>query len=383
MSRDEKLLLKTIGIFYFTISFSGIFLNVYLFKLGGFRAIAEYGMVSLSVLFILYIASGYFLKYYSQIFLVKTGLLFLGMLYFSIFILRERSLDYIVVLGILGGIGHGTFWPGYNLTQYISTRTESRNEYFGKQNFLVNSATSTAPLIAGGIISYFGIIRTKELGYNLVFLIVAILFFYIFLSLKDFIKQSGVSFSIKDILEHKRTSSWRIVLSQQFFYGLLILLIVKEEVNLGFVNFLSAATYALANLLAIKIIKKNKDSYLIGSILGFLGLLIFGLQQNLIGLFSLIFINNIFLPLLNIQTAKLIYDVIDETKTNWKEKYHFLVERDSALGVGRIITYLILLIFLTRENSPEIAKNWILFVPVFPLLIGFLQFYYFKLKKEG
>ena len=64
---------------------------------------------------------------------------------------------------------------------------------------------------------------------------------------------------------------------------------------------------------------------------------------------------------------------MDRDKESWRQKYHYLIERDSALGLGRIITYLILLTFFINADQIKVAQNWLIMVPVLPLLIGLLQ----------
>ena len=62
MNSEEKLLQKLIGLFFFATSLAGIFLNLFLFQLGGFRAVISYGLISLVFLFIIYFFSGYILN---------------------------------------------------------------------------------------------------------------------------------------------------------------------------------------------------------------------------------------------------------------------------------------------------------------------------------
>ncbi len=387
MSSEENLLLKFLGLYFLVSALAGIFLSVYLFKLGGFSAVAKFGLVSLTFLFIFYIASGYFLKKYSQITLIRIGLIFAVIFYFLIFILKNNSIHYLLPLAALSGIAGGNFWPGFNLSQYIATHTKTRNEYFGKQNFILNIANSGGPLMGGAIILLFANFGNKDFGYSFLFLIVAILFLFLFIFLRDTTKHTGSSFSVRQIIKHKRATAWKIVLAQQFTYGLfdntfntfsavLIFLIVKQEFNLGIVNSLQAIVYAVSSIIAIKILNKKEYAFALGTFFAFLGLAIFGLEQNLIGIIALIAIYYIFMPLLNISTSKLLYDVIDSQKENWTSKYYFLVERDSVLGFARIITYAILFFLLKGNNNPQVAKSWILIIPIFPLIIGMLQLYY-------
>jgi len=386
MSREEKLLIKFIGLYFFTSSIAGIFLQIYLFKLGGFKAVAQYGLVSLIFLFIFYIASGYFLKKISQVMMIRIGLLFNAILYFLIFFLKDNSLSYLFPLGILSGIGGGFFWSGFNLSQYIATHEESRNEYFGKQNFFLNLANASGPLLGGLIIFVFVYFGNVTLGYSLTFLLVALLLFSLFVLIKDTTKHTGASFTINDIIKHKRSLKWKIVLGQQFLYGLfdvafsafsavLIYLIVKQEVYVGALNTISTIIFAVASLVAIGILKKYKHAYFLGALLNSTGLLIFALEQNIFGVLILVLFN-FSGPVMNIPASKIIYDVIDDEKQDWTRKYHFLVERDSILGIARILTYSVLFFLLNSNNNPHVAKVWIFIIPVFPLLIGLLQYYY-------
>lgn len=395
MSIEEKLLLKMASLFYFVQALAGIFLTVFLFKLGGFKAVITYGLVSLIFLFISYILSGYLLKKFSNVDLIRFGFLFLAVLYFLLFMFREQSINFLFILGMLNGIGNGNFWAGNNLTQYIATKEYSRTNYFGRLNFLTNLGSASGPILGGGIIYLFETLKFKDTGYIALFLIVSLLLFYLFFFAGKLPKHEDIKFSVASIFKHKANASWVIVLTQQFLYGLfdtafaafsavLIFLIVRQqEFILGTVNTISAVAYAIASLGAIYILNRHKNGYLPGMVLSAFGLWLFGLQQNWLGILGLIFINNTFLPLLNITTSKTIYDVIDKDKNSWQKKYHYLVERDSILGLGRIINYIILLVFLNTANEIQIAKTWILIVPILPILIGILQWCQFKLINDA
>lgn len=386
MSKEERLLLKLMGFFYFTLALAGIFLNVFLFQLGGFKTVAAYYLITLVTLFVVYVSSGYLLKKYSSVDLIRVGFLFFAVLYGLLFTLGPRSVDFLLLLGLLNGIAGGNFWAGNNLTQYIATHEHSRHEYFGKLNFSMNLGSGAGPLLGGTIIQFFKILNLENAGYGVLFFIVALLFAFLFFFVRQLPTHTGITFSLRDIVGHKRNLSWKIVLGQQFLYGLfdnafavfsavLIFLIVKEEFVLGSVNTFSTIVYGVANILAIRLLKKYKYSYLVGAVFSSLGLFLFGWLGNWLGIASLILINNTFLPLLNIPTSKAIYDVMDRSKESWQEKYHFLVERDSILGFGRILSYFLLLLFFTQGDQLAIAKTWILIIPIFSLIIGILQFY--------
>ncbi|MBI4038592.1 MFS transporter [Candidatus Daviesbacteria bacterium] len=386
MSKEANELIKLNGLFFFTLSVASIFVNLFLFQLGGFYAVIKYGLLNLTFLLVIYLYSGYLLKKYSSSVLIRTGLLFFTILYTILLLLGERSINFLIPLGIINGLANGFYWPGINLIQYNVTHEHSRNEYFGKFNFFINIGSAFGPLLGGLIIYLFNLYNLKFFGYIAVFSLVAILFAILFLITNKLPSFAGIQYSSRQILKHKRSLHWKIVLSQQFLYGLfdisfatistvLIFLFLQQEFIIGVVNTVASIIFAFANILAIRLLKKNKRIYILGTLLATFGLYLFGMSQTWLGIFGLVLLTDVFLPILNIVTSKGIYDTVDSVKEEWKNKYYFLVERDIALGVARILIYAILLILFTPENQTAISKNWILIVPIFPLIIGTLQIY--------
>lgn len=386
MSKEEKQLIKLNGLFFFTVSIAGIFVNLFLFQLGGFRAVVTYGLFNLAFLLIIYFLSGYLLKKYSSRTLIRSGILLFVTSYTSLFLLGEKSINFLIPLGIIQGLANGCYWPGNNLTQYVATHEHSRQEYFGKLFFYMNIGSAFGPILGGLIIFLFNLYSLKFVGYSSVFFLVALLFAILFWITNELPVHRGNQFSFWSILKHKRSLDWKIVLSQQFLYGLfdvsfaaistvLIFLFLKQEFSVGVVNTVSTVVFALANFLAIRLLKKYKWIYILGMFFSTIGLFLFGIFQSWLGIFGLIFLSNSFLPLLNITTSKSLYDTIDSVKEDWRSKYHFLVERDLSLGSARILIYVILLFLFTSENQITISKAWILIIPIFPLLIGALQIF--------
>lgn len=383
MTKEEQALIKVQTIFTLTSALAGVFLSVFLFKIGNLGSVIQFHLVSLVFLLLWYVATGWlFQKWTSRVFM-KLSFLFFFLVYFLLFLLRESAINYLLILGALFGSGHGNFWSANNLAQYISTQQKTRFHYFGRQNFWISLASSSGPIVGGLIISGVGYINTaSSAGYITLFFTVALLMAYLFFLTDSVPGFSGIQFSLRDIIMHRRKRNWNIVLFQQGVTGLwdvgflsisgiLIFLIVKEEFILGAVNTTSAVIFALASIWAAKILQKDKRYFVLGTILSPLALLFFAWQQNWLGIFSLLFVKNIFLPYINIPSSVLIYDEIDKINRSWQEKYHFLVERDLILGIARIATYLVLLYFFVgAADQVSIAKKWIYVVPLFPLLVG-------------
>jgi hypothetical protein len=71
---------------------------------------------------------------------------------------------------------------------------------------------------------------------------------------------------------------------------------------------------------------------------------------------------------------KTYYDVMDSLPGEWQTRYHFMIEREFALGAGRLLSFGALLLFLTPQNQVAIATQWILCIAALPLLVGVLQY---------
>lgn len=386
MTKEENLLIKIQGLLFFSTSIASVFLNLFLFTLGGFSSIVKFNLASLSLLFILYILSAFSLKRTTTKNLIRISLLFYSLLYLLLFFLKDKSVNYVFLLGVIQGIGHGFFWPGNNLSQYILTHKKTRNHYFGRLNFLLNIALSFGPIIGGSIITFFAVNSSKEVGYTTIFLIVGILIWIIFLFSSKLPEHTGIKFSFHHIIKNKRGLDWKIVLLQQFltglwdvtfsaFFSVLIFLIVKQEILVGAINTIDGFIYAIFSITASFILQKYSNFSFIGAIIGSIGILFFAFFQNWFGILFFVILANSSLPFLNIAISKSMYDVIDSKEGEWQEKYQYFIERDSVLGVARIMNYLILLFLFMNGNQIEIAKKWLFIIPIFPFLIGFLQYY--------
>lgn len=78
------------------------------------------------------------------------------------------------------------------------------------------------------------------------------------------------------------------------------------------------------------------------------------------------------LPLLAIPTSVAILSGYDELERTWQEKYHLFVQRDSALGIARIFSFMILFAFFSEFDKVVVAKYWFLIAAIVPLGIGYL-----------
>lgn len=377
-------LLKVQGLLSFAFSLGGIFLQVFLFSLGGFDAVVRYNLISCISLFFCCIFSGWFLQRFSTKRLMLGGLSAFALMFLLLFIMRERGLMILPLLGLLNGIGLAGFWSVMNLAQFALTSAEMRHRYFGRQNFWSGIAYAAGPMIGGAFISAMGILVSREIAYSLLFFSLFLLMVLVYREAMKLPAFEGIRFSLRHILRHRRSREWKLALVQYFFYGLydfsfaafsavLMFVALKHEIVLGAVNAFSAIAAAVAALMAGVLLKQTERIYLLGLVFAPLGIFLFGFSPTWMGIAALIVLTRLFQPLLDLASAKTNFDILDRTGNTWQEIYHFFVEHEIVLNLGRIISFSFFLWFMERTQDAGVARLWIMGLAAVILAIGFLQ----------
>ena len=380
-AREVVTLLKISGIFGFALSLGGIFLQVFLFTLGGFRAVAEYNLISVCFVVIFYLISGWLLARMTSKKLLLLGIAAHILLFSLLFLFREQSLVLLVALGIINGIAMGTFWAAMNLFHYIVTTDEMRHTFFGRQNFLFSVTGGIAPILGGMIISIGGLLVSKDFGYSIMFFLIALLMAVLYREAKKLPDSEAMMFSIFDMMHHRRSRVWKLVLIQDFFYGVfdflfpaliavITYLVVKEEIILGVVNASGAIVAACAALAARMILARKRTSFIAIALVAALGIGLFAAEQNWWGLLALTFLFNAAMPILNVATSKTFFDILDRSDDPQNKKYYLFLEREMVLGAGRIASLLIFFLVLNDANQYEIMRVGVAVLAVVPLCIG-------------
>ncbi len=381
LSKEEKQLITIQTIFFFAGSLGGIFLNIFFFKTGGFITVVIFNILQFVFLLIFYLSSGWFLKKISTAFLIQLSLVIFSLSWLTVVILKENS---YLLFGILFGIGNGLYWSSYNLSQYLLAQKSKRENYFGKNLSFSNFALAFGPMI-GGLIILIGnkIIHFPDSGYYLLFFIIFLLNFVIIFLSSSLPAFYGIKFNLRQIIDHQRSNNWKLVLSQNFLLGLwdvafgslstiILFLIIKNEVSLGTVNTLISFLAAITGFIAGRLMLKNKNLYLMGALMTGLGIFFLGVWQSWLGLVLMGVLTAIGSPFLNIALATAYFNTVDEHQRSWQEKYHLFLERDGILGLARILSYLILYFFFLRIDQITLAKNWLIIISFFPLVIALL-----------
>ncbi|GMU94138.1 MAG: hypothetical protein AMXMBFR4_31960 [Candidatus Hydrogenedentota bacterium] len=228
-----------------------IFVNVYLWRNSqDLNVLCKYYLALYAVTPVVFLLAGWYSKVRDRLHVYRLGILFHAVYYATLLILRERSAEFTVPLGILLGVTWGMFWAGANTINYDVT-TQGRREYFiGLMNAISHVARMFAPLLSGFIIYYHPGLE----GYHLIFAIVLGIYCAAFLVSHLLTPdQERTPFKIRRALFPGRDQwDWRYILLASFtlagtfeiptfLLSILMYVVSSNELNVG--------TYASAQAL--------------------------------------------------------------------------------------------------------------------------------------
>ncbi len=393
LSSDERKLLIIGGLDILAYALAGVFVTVFFFTNSDLRTTILYRAIAFASMTFFFGVAGWALKKVSSGFLMKVGLIGSVIYFLLLFYLKEKSIAYSIPLGILDGFTGAAYWAGFNLNQYILTHQSRRLQYFGWGSAVVNIASAAGPMIGGLIITT---VKNATLdavyGYSTLFFLVAAIIAAVIVVIGKLPAHGIPQFSYRHLWQNRRLAQWKIVLVQQGVLGLydvavttvtgvLLFLILKNEAKLGGVLAVSSAIATVSTLLSIRLLTKHKTWYWIGSIGLAAGIGYFGFSQTPFGMWFFIIVTALCVPFLMNTLATVMYDAMDRAPGAWQHKYHMILERDVVLGTLRTISYIGLYCFLGFGDQVTLAKTSLLILPIAPILLGFLLFWYHRIPK--
>ncbi|MGO4887177.1 MFS transporter [Anaerobacillus sp. MEB173] len=365
VNRDLKLLLFIGGLYALSIALSNTFVNVYLWKQSGqFTDIALYNLAAVIMQPITFILAGRWAKKIDRVIVLRLGVSFLSIFFFTVLFLGEHASKYLLLLGGLLGIGFGFYWLAFNVLTFEITEPDTRDFFNGFLGLLTSFAGMIGPILAGWLITQM----EKFTGYKFIFgislgLFVGAVILSFFLQRRP--ATGGFSF-LKILSERKRNSDWKHVLHAHFFQGLregsFVFVIVvwvyiatNSELAIGTYGLVSSAVAFVSYFLATRLIKPHfrKKAILLGASILYAAifLIIFDLTFTRLLLYGVVI--QIAYPMLLVPYISLTYDVIGKGWKAAEMRVEYIVVRELFLNAGRITSILLFLLAVTMFNEEQ------------------------------
>jgi MFS transporter, YQGE family, putative transporter len=358
-----------------SIALSNTFVNIYLWKQSG--ELADLAMYNLSIVVaqpLTFILAGRWAKKVDRVIVLRIGVIFLALFYVTVLLVGTKASDFLLLLGVLVGIGYGFYWLAFNVLTFEITEPETRDFFNGFLGILGSVGGMIGPVAAGFIIS-----RLEKLtGYTVVFGL-SLGLFSIAVLLSFFLKRRpahGKYWFQRIITERKHDKNWRMVTNAHFFQGLregvfvfivsvFVFIATDSEMALGTYGLINSGISFLAYFFVSRMLKKEyrKKAILVGGVILFLAIFLIVFQVSYFRLLLYAALIAVAYPLLLVPYASMTYDVIGRGWKAAEMRIEYIVVRELFLNLGRIASILLFLASIHMFNEEKA-------IPILLVILG-------------
>ncbi|WP_241674953.1 MFS transporter [Paenibacillus luteus] len=373
--------------FQFGASMSGLFLNLYLWRLT--QDLTVNGIYNI-IVFILtppaFALGGWIAKRKDRMVTYRLGIVMIAIFYLMVVIAQEHVAEYYIWFAIFNGIAAGFYWTGYLVIQYDVSTEANRIRFLAINMIAFNASGLAGPALAGFIIQ-----RSNGLqGYIIIFTLAFIMFLIAaFVSFRiPMIESHHKAYHLKLMgLVMNKNRRWMKALYSFFvlglFQGIMLFLpnimlyqTVGREDWVGYLGvFFSSLTVATGYVISRKAQKEQVRKYVLLSTTGVVfgsALLLFQVEFWSVAVFMILF--SICNPLAVNTLTSYYYRLIGTLPLKGQLRVESVVMRELFLNVGRVLS-ISLLIFLAKD----LESVWL---PVVLFAMAVLQYVSVALIKE-
>lgn len=301
---------------------------------------------------------------------IRIGLACLGVVYLVVLGLGNASVDWIVPLGLLRGLGEGWYWAGYHLTTYDSTSEGDRDRYFGAMGAVNCLLSGGLPPIAGAAIVIGAQWGGMDRGYQLIFGVAGALLLAAMLLAGRLRCGYRPSFSIHTMARlHLRNQPWLNVMGARLADGfsgmlsgvvlsILAYMVLDNEQQLGnFNGIMGIAGVAISLLLAAYMRPRHRIACaLVGAALLVASTLVLPLYMSAWALVAFGMLRAVGGPLHGNGLAPLALQVIDRDPEARSLRYEYIVHQELCLAVGRVLSIGFFLVLAAPADQLLLAR---------------------------
>jgi YQGE family putative transporter len=375
------------GCFQFGASMSGLFLNLYLWRLTQDLAVnGMYNIIVFALTPAAFAAGGWIAKRYDRMVTYRLGIVAIAFFYLLVVIAQENVAEYYYLFAVFNGVASGFYWTGYLVLMYDVSSETNRYRFLAINMMVFNSAGLVGPALAGYIIS----INEGLDGYIITFLLAFVMF----------AAAAAVSFRIRIVKSHHKAYHLRLMgllmrkhrlwlrgLVAFFVLGLfqgimlflpniLLLSTVGREDLIGYMGVcFSFLTVATGYVISRKAKKEQARKYILSSSTGIVigaAFLLHDVRLWTVLLFMILF--SVCNPLAVNTLTSYYYRLIGTLPLKGQLRVESVVMREVFLNSGRVLSILLLIIL-----SKDLQSIWL---PIVLLTTAVLQYALFWLVKE-
>lgn len=381
IGKQGRILLIVGTLFVAASALSNTLVNIYLWKVkNDYAMIGWFNLATFVATAISFFFMGKIVKQYNSMISLRLGVAISALFYLSVLYLGKSSVDYVIALGMLQGIGSGFYWLAFNVIYFEITSRENRDRFNGLNGFFGSGVGMIAPLLAGWIIT----LMPDAVGYRIIFA-ASLSIFTIAVAISFFLKcrKSDGEYELLALIKglKRRKDPWYWIVPGMFFQGLregvsiflvglLVYIVSENELKLGIFTLVVSAV-ALFSYYAVGRWLKPKwrlRGMLIGAIMISVVIFPLFLKINMTTLVISGIGTSLFLPLFLIPLTSTVFDSIGRTKHTVEHRVEYVVLRELALNGGRVASVLLFIGAIQLSTSPVVFTSLLFFVAVTQIL---------------
>jgi YQGE family putative transporter len=371
LSRDAVISLLIHSFFQFGASMSGVFLNLYLWRLTHSLAVnGNYNMIVYILTPVGFAFGGWMIKKKDRMVAYRLGIGLIAVFYLIVILVQEKLVDYYVWFAIFNGMAAAFYWVGYLTLMYDVSTEQNRIRYLALNMMFFTMATLAGPALAGFIIKLQEGLR----GYTIVFSIAFLMF----------LLAAVISLKIKTVRGHhkayylkftgilmKKNRKWLKSLFgfmglgllqgiMLFLPNILLFKVMPREDIVGYMGAMYSSVSIIMGMLISKYAKSDRVRlYLAISTAGFIIGSSFLLGSiTLVSVIAFMVLYSIFSPLQGNSMTGYYYSLIPMLPLKGGLRVESVVVRELFLNVGRVISIYIFITFSGGLDGSTIP--WIL-----------------------
>ncbi|WP_372629129.1 MFS transporter [Cohnella sp.] len=365
LSAEARVALFIHGCFQFGASMSGLFLNLYLWRLTESLAInGIFNLIVYGVTPIAFAVGGWIAKKKDRMVTYRLGIASITVFFLVVIYAQENVVSYYPLFAVFNGFALGLYWTGYIVLMYDVTTIRNRSRFMGVNMIVFNSAGLAGPALSGFLIGLFDGLK----GYLLIFAAASALFgIASFFSLKiRAIHSHHRSYYLKFALPMmKRSRLWLASLGAFLVLGLsqglmlflpniLMFQTVGREDQVGYLTvffaLLTIATgYAISRRRRPVRIRRELAAASLGIIAG-AAVLFVDIKLWTVILFMSVY--SVMAPFIVNMLTTYYYSLMDDLPLKGLFRIESVVIRELFLNAGRVLSILALVLFVEDAASP-------------------------------
>ncbi len=360
------------------------FLAIFLWRASHDLArVALFSWISAVTIPVAFLANGVFFRRAGAGTSIRVGLACLGLVYLAVLGLGNASVNWIVPLGLLRGLGEGWYWAGYHLTTYDTTTEGDRDRYFGTMGAVNCLLSGGLPPLAGAAIVLGAQWGGMDRGYQVIFGLAGALLLGAILLAGRLRCGYRPAFSLRTMATlHLRNRAWQNVMGARLADGfsgmlsgvvlsVLAYMVLDNEQQVGnFNGIMGLLGVGISLVLAAYMRPRHRIACaMIGAALLVASTLVLPLYLSAWALVAFGLLRAVGGPMHGNGLAPLALQVIDRDPQARSVRYEYIVHQELCLAVGRVLSIGFFLVLAAPVDQLLLARIVVVVAGAAPMVI--------------